>query len=79
MLAASPTVLVLGNSDGKAGAEGGSELALRRAERVADVLIAHGVPRGAVRIDAENYPLASNDSRMGRAQNRRVDVLFTRR
>jgi phosphate transport system substrate-binding protein len=79
MLAASPTVLVLGNSDGKAGAEGGSELALRRAERVADVLLAHGVPRSAVRIDAENYPLASNDSRMGRAQNRRVDVLFTRR
>jgi phosphate transport system substrate-binding protein len=79
MLVASPMVLVLGNSDGKVGAEGGSELALRRAERVADVLISHGVPRSAVRIDAENYPLASNDSRAGRAHNRRVDVLFTRR
>ncbi|WP_431282161.1 OmpA/MotB family protein [Humitalea sp. 24SJ18S-53] len=52
------------------------DLSSRRADTVADVLIAGGVPRTIVSADGrgEANPVAPNDTPAGRAQNRRIEV-----
>ena len=51
-------------------------LSERRARAVAEFLAAQGVPSGLMQVSGmgENSPAASNDTREGRAQNRRVEV-----
>ena len=69
-------ILVKGRTDGQAYSAGDEQVALGRALRARQYLIAHGVE--ATRIDvqfasAADY-LAENTSSTGRAQNRRVEI-----
>ncbi len=52
------------------------DLSARRADTVADVLIAGGVPRNIAAPDGRGdaTPIAPNDTPAGRAQNRRIEV-----
>ena len=51
-------------------------LSLRRAQMVAKVLIAEGIPEGRVSVagEADARPIASNGTRAGRARNRRAEL-----
>jgi type VI secretion system protein ImpK len=52
-----------------------------RAVTIADILVANGVPRERVRTEGRGTtkPVAGNDTREGRALNRRVEVLIEKR
>jgi outer membrane protein OmpA-like peptidoglycan-associated protein len=56
------------------------ELSLRRAEQVRDFLVSRGVPpdRISVRGLGEYRPVASNSTPVGRANNRRVEIVLQR-
>lgn len=70
-------VLVVGHTDSSGPASYNDALSLRRAQSVADYLIATGANEDAIRVigRGSREPMASNDTREGRIQNRRVDVL----
>jgi len=67
---------VAGHTDSTGDAGYNQKLSERRAGSVANYLSAQGVPRARmVTVGAgENYPVASNDTEEGRAQNRRVEI-----
>jgi outer membrane protein OmpA-like peptidoglycan-associated protein len=73
------TGLIEGYTDNAGVDFGNQDLSLRRAETVRSYLVAHGIDasrlvsvgRGA------SYPAASNESVVGRQQNRRVEVLIS--
>lgn len=72
------TISVTGHTD-SIGPEGYNEvLSERRAKQVQDFLLGKGVKPEKIRLDAqgERVPVASNETRTGRAQNRRVDIEF---
>jgi outer membrane protein OmpA-like peptidoglycan-associated protein len=54
-------------------------LSQRRAQAVADTLIARGVSADRVQTKGlgKSYPVASNDTQAGRQQNRRVEIVFS--
>jgi len=54
-------------------------LSLRRAQAVADYMVAGGIDRNRLRVEGfgEKQPIASNDTDDGRAQNRRVELNVT--
>lgn len=68
-------VTVEGHTDATGSATRNIELSLARAQAIRDALVIRGVP--AERIDAEgfgaNRPIASNATREGREQNRRIE------
>lgn len=70
------TVYVTGHTDSTGTADYNQRLSERRADAVAGVLITSGVP--ASRIVARGagltQPVASNETSVGRAQNRRVEI-----
>ena len=72
------TIQVIGHTDNEGDATYNQALSERRANAVADVLMAEGVPFG--RIDAigrgESQPVTSNLTPEGRAQNRRVEIVI---
>ena len=72
------TIQVIGHTDNEGEASYNQTLSERRANAVADVLMAEGVPFG--RIDAigrgESQPVPSNLTPEGRAQNRRVEIVI---
>ena len=72
-------VRIEGYSDGKGEAAFNLQLSKDRAQSVADVLIDLGIDpqRISVRGFGEAYPLAENASSRGRAQNRRVEIVFS--
>jgi len=78
-LAAFPavTVEIQGHTDRTGSSDYNRDISGRRAHAVRDYLIAHGI--AASRLTAVGYgetrPIASNDSREGRAANRRVEVV----
>ena len=80
-LAANPQALVLieGHTDNVGPEEYNKRLSLARAESVASVLKEHGYPN-EIRTKGMGFssPIASNDTKEGRAQNRRVDVVLVR-
>ena len=73
-----PAVEIQGHMDniGEAGAAARQTLSEGRAKIVASWLVAHGVP--AAKITSKGYgktePIAENDSDLGRALNRRIEV-----
>ena len=72
-------VNVIGHADNSGEAAYNQDLSERRAQAVAQVLVASGVSAG--RINAigrgEDAPLASNQTPAGRAANRRVEIVIT--
>ena len=68
-----------GHTDNTGESSYNQQLSLKRAQSVADVLIDLGIDpqRISVRGFGEAYPLAENASSRGRAQNRRVEIVFS--
>jgi len=70
------SVAVEGHTDSRGTVEYNQGLSIRRAQAVADYLVARGIARSRLRVDGygETRPVASNDTDDGRAQNRRVEL-----
>lgn len=70
-------VLVVGHTDTSGDESHNEVLSLKRAESVADYLISTGVKSDAMRVIGRGSkdPMASNETREGRIQNRRVDIM----
>ena len=72
------TAEIVGHTDNTGEAQYNQDLSVRRAQAVAGIVMANGVP--AYRVSAigrgEDAPVASNLTEEGRAQNRRVDILI---
>ncbi|MGB5178381.1 MAG: OmpA family protein [Gammaproteobacteria bacterium] len=67
---------IIGHTDSTGPAEYNQGLSERRAQAVADYIIAEGIDASIIDVsgEGENNPIANNDTREGRAENRRVDV-----
>jgi outer membrane protein OmpA-like peptidoglycan-associated protein len=72
-------VRIEGYSDSRGDPQANLALSQARAQTVADLLmnLGIGVERIEVRGYGERFPLAENASARGRAQNRRVEILFS--
>jgi len=70
-------VVIVGHTDSSGDPKYNLWLSRERASSVADYLISTGVNEGQIRIIGRGTkePIASNDTREGRMQNRRVDIL----
>jgi len=70
-------VLIVGHTDTSGDLSHNMALSLKRAESVADYLIATGTEADKIRVIGRGpkEPIASNKTREGRMQNRRVDIL----
>lgn len=70
-------VLVVGHTDTSGDESHNEALSLKRAESVAGHLISTGVKAYAIRVvgRGSKEPVASNETREGRIQNRRVDIM----
>lgn len=70
-------VQVVGHTDSRGSEQSNLDLSRRRAQAVADELVASGVARQrlSTRGLGESSPVNSNDTPEGRAQNRRVEVI----
>jgi outer membrane protein OmpA-like peptidoglycan-associated protein len=75
------TVRLEGYTDDQGDLEPNQALSEARARRIADMLIARGVD--VARIETVGYgetrPVASNDTEAGQAQNRRIELVVTRK
>lgn len=71
------TIQITGNTDSRGGEQSNEELSRRRAQAVADELIADGVSASRIttRGVGATVPIATNDTAEGRAQNRRVEIV----
>ena len=67
---------VIGHTDSTGPEDYNQGLSERRAQAVADYIIAEGIDANIIDVsgEGESNPIASNDTREGRAENRRVDV-----
>ena len=67
---------VIGHTDSTGPEDYNQGLSERRAQAVADYIIGEGIDANIIDVsgEGENNPIASNDTREGRAENRRVDV-----
>ncbi len=70
-------VVIVGHTDSSGDERYNMMLSLKRAESVADYLISTGINEDQVRAigRGSKEPIASNDTREGRMQNRRVDIM----
>lgn len=70
---------VVGHTDSTGSEAYNQDLSMRRARSVADYLIANGISAGRLRVDGkgESSPIATNETREGRAQNRRVELIVS--
>ncbi len=70
-------VVVEGYSDSKGSTEYNMKLSLRRAETVRNYLVTLGVDKDRIVVIGKgaSEPIATNDTREGRAQNRRVVIV----
>ncbi|MCE1240831.1 MAG: OmpA family protein [Azonexaceae bacterium] len=73
-----PSVRVDGHTDATGSVAHNEQLSLKRAQAVADVLIASGLPAAGVKVRGvgSRAPVASNQSIEGRMQNRRVVLVI---
>jgi len=67
---------IIGHTDSTGPAEYNQGLSERRAQSVADYIVAEGIDATIIDVSGagENNPIASNATREGRAENRRVDI-----
>jgi OOP family OmpA-OmpF porin len=67
---------IIGHTDSTGPEDYNQGLSERRAQSVADYLIGEGIDANIIDVsgEGESNPIASNDSREGRAENRRVEV-----
>ena len=72
-------VTVIGHTDNTGGPDVNNRLSLDRAASVRDYLRNRGLDTSRMIINGrgENEPMASNDSQVGRAQNRRVEIYLS--
>ncbi|EHK2924964.1 OmpA family protein, partial [Vibrio parahaemolyticus] len=72
------TIRIVGYTDASGPEEYNQRLSERRAQSVADYLESKGIDASRLTVIGlgENSPVAANDTAEGRAQNRRVEVLF---
>jgi OOP family OmpA-OmpF porin len=70
-------VVVEGYSDSKGSTEHNAKLSLRRAETVRNYLVTLGVDKNRIAVIGKgaSEPIATNDTREGRAKNRRVAIV----
>ena len=69
-------VMVVGHTDSIGSEAYNKGLSMRRAQAVADHLVGKGISRSNLSVDGrgESQPIASNDTKQGRALNRRVEL-----
>jgi len=69
--------VIIGHTDSIGNADYNMKLSKRRAQAVSDYLVSTGVAASKLRIvgRGEDAPIASNDTKKGQAQNRRVEVI----
>jgi outer membrane protein OmpA-like peptidoglycan-associated protein len=72
------TAQIIGHTDSDGDAAYNLNLSQRRAQSVANVFIAEGVPAGRLQVigRGEDQPIASNFTPEGKAQNRRVQIVI---
>jgi outer membrane protein OmpA-like peptidoglycan-associated protein len=72
------TIEIVGHTDNTGEAAYNQNLSQQRANAVAGVLVANGVPAGRIAAfgRGEDAPIASNLTPEGRAQNRRVEIII---
>jgi outer membrane protein OmpA-like peptidoglycan-associated protein len=72
-------ILIEGHTDSRGSDDYNEALSERRAQAVADALMAKGVPQESLRTRGRGkaYPVATNDTPAGRQQNRRVEIIFS--
>ncbi|KAF1051814.1 MAG: putative lipoprotein YiaD [Stenotrophomonas maltophilia] len=72
-------IRIEGYTDNQGDEQQNQDLSRARAQSVADVLSDLGVDAGRVQVQGfgEAYPVADNASSLGRAQNRRVEIVFS--
>ncbi|MEL6464782.1 MAG: OmpA family protein [Pseudomonadota bacterium] len=72
------TVQIIGHTDSDGDAAFNQQLSERRANAVADVLLAQGVPFNRVQTfgRGESQPIATNATAAGKQQNRRVEIVI---
>lgn len=70
------SISIVGHTDSIGKAAYNQKLSVQRANSVASYLSSKGMNRGAMRVSGmgETKPVASNKTKAGRAQNRRVDI-----
>ncbi len=73
------TVQITGHTDSRGSEQSNDELSRRRAQAVADELVADRVDRGRIspRGAGAAQPVPTNETPEGRAQNRRVEIAVT--
>ncbi|MEA3410055.1 MAG: OmpA family protein [Pseudomonadota bacterium] len=69
--------IIIGHTDSTGSADYNLDLSLRRAEAVRNYLVETGAPADKLRVVGRgvNDPIASNDTKEGQAQNRRVEII----
>lgn len=70
-------IVVYGHTDNVGSLEANQKVSLERAEAVADFLVSKGAASSQMKtVEGKNYsePVANNDTKAGRAANRRVEV-----
>jgi len=67
---------IIGHTDSTGPEDYNQGLSERRAQAVADYIVAEGIDANIIDVsgEGESNPIASNDTREGRSENRRVDV-----
>ena len=69
-------VVLTGHTDSQGAASGNEKLGLRRAKMIRDILKEKGIKANKIitRTEGEKNPIATNDTELGRIENRRVVV-----